>query len=117
MEIGNDSVCFGSDQTGRNPNFTEFAREPSVLVMHLTRSEASAPNDRHALPNVVGQVAGKAGARRLLLSHLTSVEREHSRFESASLSDLPTNVAAVREHYKGEIIVASDLLCVALGRS
>ena len=114
VEVGNVSVVFGSDQTGTNPNFPEFARDASVLVMHLTRSATSAPNATHALPNVVGQVAQEAEARRLVLSHLTSVEREHRRFESTSLADLPANVAAVREHYKGEVIVASDLLCVAL---
>lgn len=117
VEVGNDSVVFGSDQTGTNPNFTEFARDASVLVMHLTRSETSAPNDRHAPPSVVGRVAQEAEARRLVLSHLTRVEREHRRFESTSLADLPANVAAVREHYKGEIIVASDLLCIDLGGS
>jgi ribonuclease BN (tRNA processing enzyme) len=85
--------------------------------MHLTNSESSAPNPIHALPSVVGRVAREAEARRLVLSHLTSVEREHRRFETTSLADLPANLAVVREHYKGEIIVASDLLCIDLGGS
>jgi len=115
VEVDGVSVVFGSDQTGTNPSFTELARDASVLVMHLTRSVASAPNEIHALPDVVGKVAGEADARRLVLSHLTSVERDHSRFEAISLADLPTNLAAVREQYAGEIIVANDLLCVDLG--
>jgi ribonuclease BN (tRNA processing enzyme) len=117
VEVENVSVVFGSDQIGTNPNFPEFARDASLLVMHLTNSESSAPNPIHALPSVVGRVAREAEARRLVLSHLTSVEREHRRFETTSLADLPANLAVVREHYKGEIIVASDLLCIDLGGS
>jgi len=117
VEVENVSVVFGSDQIGTNSNFPEFARDASLLVMHLTNSESSAPNPIHALPSVVGRVAREAEARRLVLSHLTSVEREHRRFETTSLADLPANLAVVREHYKGEIIVASDLLCIDLGGS
>ncbi len=117
VEVGNVSVVFGSDQTGTNPNFAEFARDASVLVMHLTNAERPVPGTIHAPPSVVGRVAREAEARRLVLSHLTRVEREHPRFESTSLADLPANVAIVREHYQGEIIVASDLLCIDLGGS
>ena len=117
VEVGNVSVVFGSDQTGTNPNFAEFAKDASLLVMHLTNAERPVPGTIHAPPSVVGRVAGEAEARRLVLSHLTRVEREHRRFESTSLADLPANVAIVREYYKGEIIVASDLLCIDLGGS
>jgi ribonuclease BN (tRNA processing enzyme) len=117
VEVGNISVVLGSDQTGTDPNFAEFARDASVLVMHLSHAETSVPGNIHAPPSVVGRVAQEAGARRLVLSHFSGVEREHRRFNSFSLSDLPANVAVVQEHYKGEIIVASDLLCIDLGGS
>lgn len=117
VQIGNESVVFGSDQTGTNPGFAEFARDASVLVMHLTRSVASAPNNTHALPDVVGRVAREAAPDKLVLSHLTQVEPGHARFASTSLPGLAANVAAVREHYKGEVIVASDLLCIGIGKT
>jgi hypothetical protein len=39
-----------------------------------------------------------------VLSHLTRW----------SLSDLDRNVASVREHFDGEIVIADDLMCIAI---
>ena len=86
VEVGNVSVVFGSDQTGTDPNFAEFARDTSVLVMHLAVAETSVPGPIHAVPSVVGRVAREAEARKLVLSHFAGVEREHPRFNSFSLA-------------------------------
>ena len=115
VESGGFSVVLGSDQTGTDPSFVEFARDASVLVMHLAVSESAGPNPVHGLPSVVGQVAQNSGVDRLVLSHFIGVEPGHARFDFFSLGDLPGNVATVREHYEGEVVVASDLMCVAIG--
>jgi len=56
----------------------------------------------HALPGLVGEIATKASAETLVLSH----------FMARSLENLESNVAVVRESYGGEIVVADDLDCI-----
>jgi ribonuclease BN (tRNA processing enzyme) len=58
----------------------------------------------HAQPGTKGEIAAKASASRLVLSH----------FMARSLRNLESNVAVVQEAYDGEIVVGSDLACVAL---
>jgi len=36
VRTGQGTVVFGSDQSGENPHFAEFASNADVLVMHLT---------------------------------------------------------------------------------
>ena len=98
VEVAGSTVVFGSDQTGTNPRFVEFARNVDVLVMHLTIG-AGAASPLHAAPDVVGRVAREAAARRLVLSHI-------------GLFDLDPAVAEVKKHYDGPVTVAVDLQCV-----
>ena len=106
IQIGDESLVFGTDQNGTNPSFIEFAADADILVMHLVIPEAAGPIAQrlHARPSVIGEVADATNAKHLVLSH----------FMARSLRDLDENVALVRRGYDGEITLAEDLMCVPL---
>jgi ribonuclease BN (tRNA processing enzyme) len=96
------TAVFGSDQTGTNPRFIEFAQRVDVLVLHLMIG-AGETNPLHASPSVVGQVARDTNPRRLVLSHI-------GQFELAKA------VTEVQKLYAGPVIVGTDLQCVSIRR-
>ncbi|MGI9247525.1 MAG: MBL fold metallo-hydrolase [Woeseiaceae bacterium] len=104
VRAGDETFVFASDQNGSNAAFAEFAIDASILVMHLVVPEDISGVGRrlHAPPSVVGEIAGRSGARKLVLSH----------FMGRSLTELDKNVELVRSGYPGEIILAEDLACV-----
>ena len=106
VTTGDRRIVFASDQNGGDRGFVEFADGASLLVMHLVVPEGIGGVGRrlHAPPSVIGSIAAGAKVDRLVLSH----------FMARSLRDLDANVERVREHYKGDIVLAEDLLCVAL---
>ena len=75
-----------------------------MLVMHMPVPENIGGVGRklHAPPSVIGDIADKAGARMLVLSH----------FMARSLKDLEANVALVHKGYAGSVTVADDMSCV-----
>lgn len=92
------TVVFGSDQTGTNPRFVEFAQRVDVLVLHLMIGSGET-NPLHASPSVVGQVARDANPRRLVLSHIGQF-------------DLEKALAEVKKTFSGPVSVGADLQCV-----
>lgn len=101
------TLVFAGDQNGSNAAFADFAKDASLLVMHLVIPEnASGVASRlHARPSVVGEVAARSGARQLVLGH----------FMARSLREIDRNVALVRKAYDGPVTLAEDLACVTLG--
>jgi ribonuclease BN (tRNA processing enzyme) len=117
IEAGGRSVVLGSDQAGTNPRFIEFAADADVLVLHLSLTQR-APDPialRHARPATVGEVATRARARRLVLSHVIQATPPVDTWWY-SLSDLEPAVEEVRKHYRGPAEVASDLQCFPIGQ-
>ncbi len=104
VDLGDEVLVFSSDQNGGDPAFAEFAKDASILVMHMVVPEGVTGIGRrlHAPPSVIGEIAAAAQPGKLVLSH----------FMARSLRDLDANVALVRERYKGEIVLAEDLGCV-----
>ncbi|MEO1573657.1 MAG: MBL fold metallo-hydrolase [Pseudomonadota bacterium] len=104
LEINSKRIVFASDQNGGSDAFIAFARDADVLVMHLVVPEniRGAGRRLHAPPSRIGQIAAAAGADTLVLSH----------FMARSLRELDRNVALVRESFKGDVVLADDLLCV-----
>ncbi len=100
IDVGDVSVAFSSDQNGSDPAFAEFSSGVDVLVVHFMVPE-QATSDLHARPSVWGQMATDADVSTLVLSH---------RPENISqmLPDL-------RSRYDGSVVVADDLMCVAVG--
>jgi ribonuclease BN (tRNA processing enzyme) len=103
VRIGSEYIVFGSDQNGSNSKFIEFAKNASILVMHLPIPEGTKGAGRilHAPPSVVGRIAASANAKTLVLSHLMA----------RSLLHLDKNVKHVRSAYDGNIRIATDLEC------
>ncbi|WP_405230200.1 MBL fold metallo-hydrolase [Lentisalinibacter sediminis] len=106
VRIGEMSIVFAGDQNGAKDAFVDFARKADLLVMHMAIPEGvGGPASRlHATPREIGRVAGRVGARKLVLSH----------FMARSLRDLDGNVDRVRKHYDGPVIAADDLDCFPL---
>lgn len=106
VRVGDASIVFASDQNGNDPAFVEFAKNATILVMHMVIPEGTSGVGRelHAPPSVIGDIAQEAGVGTLVLSHLMK----------RSLKNLDNNVEIVKAKYKGRVIVPSDLDCIAL---
>jgi len=104
VAVGDTSIVFASDQNGGNDAFAEFAKDASILVMHLVVPENVSGVGRllHAPPSVIGDVANVSAANKLVLSH----------FMARSLRDLEENLQLVRSGYAGDVVLAEDLACV-----
>lgn len=103
VEVRGETIVFSSDQNGSDPAFAKFARNATLLIMHMAIPEDAGDGARqlHAIPSRIGEVAAAAGAESLLLSH----------FMARSLAGLEQNVQLVRNGYDGELLVAEDLYC------
>ena len=101
VTTGDVSIVFASDQNGSSDAFIDFAKDATVLVMHLPIPEAAtgAAIKLHARPSDVARVAKAAGAGTLVLSH----------FMARSLQNLDANVDVVRTGFGGEVVVADRL--------
>lgn len=106
VRIGDATIVFAGDQNGSNDDFIAFAKDATMLIMHMPVPEGitGAGRKLHAPPSVIGQIAQQAGVDTLVLSH----------FMARSLRQLRNNVDIVGSHYAGRIVVASDLDCFQL---
>jgi ribonuclease BN (tRNA processing enzyme) len=116
VTIENKSIAFGADQTLDSPGFIDFVKGADLLVLHLAISEeADKPfTNLHAKPSKVGAVAEESGIQRVVLSHLMKLDSTHVRAKEFSLFEISSNIKLVKENFKGEIIIAEDLECIAL---
>lgn len=116
IRVGDRSIVFGSDQNGSDDRFASFAAGADVLIMHFGLSaRARGPIAQvHARPAAVGQVAQKAKARRLVLSHFMEAPSAVTTPEWFSLFDLGQAVREVRKHFPGRIDTAIDLQCIPI---
>lgn len=113
------SVVFGSDQNGSNPRFVDFAAGVDLLIMHfaISTSAEGGISQNHAAPGVVGDVAARTKARRLILSHVTKPlagDPNGTVFAAYDRATLEKSVAAVRARYRGPVAVAQDLQCIVV---
>lgn len=108
VRVNDEIIVFGSDQNGSNEKFVKFAENASILVMHLPIPEGTKGTGRklHAPPSVIGDIANRAKAVTLVLSH----------FMARSLTHLDNNVNHVRSSYSGNIQIASDLTCYQINQ-
>jgi len=106
IQIGDKSIVFASDQNGSSKEFLDFAKNASVLVMHMPVPEGVTGTARklHAPPSVIGKIAAQAEVGQLVLSH----------FMARSVSNLDGNVALIRSRFEGPVLTANDLDCIAV---
>jgi len=106
IQIGEKSIVFAGDQNGSSESFVDFASGSDVMVMHMPVPEGISGTGRnlHAPPSRIGEIAAKAGAGKLVLSH----------FMARSLAELEVNLDEIRSRFDGELVLANDLDCVGI---
>lgn len=104
IEVGEVSIGFSSDQTGADPAFVDFVEGVDTLVIHMAANENASGviADLHATPSVWGRMAASAEVGQLVVSHISTSDPKQ----------LQTNLAILREHYKGPVVVSEDMMCV-----
>jgi len=108
VRIGDTIIVFSGDQNGSDDEFVEFAKNAAVLIAHMPVPEGirGAAHSLHAPPGVIGTFAREAQVGTLVLSHLMA----------RSLRNLDDNVAIVKSHYNGRVMVANDLDCMIINQ-
>jgi ribonuclease BN (tRNA processing enzyme) len=103
IHVGEQTLVFASDQNGSNPEFVSFAKDATILLMHMPVPEGVTGVGRklHAPPSVIGNIAHDANVDLLVLSH----------FMERSLRNLDQNVNRVRSEFSGPIEIGEDLAC------
>ena len=120
FEFPGKTIVFSGD-TAYFPPLAEFAKGADILVHEvmyapaLERLLAKTPNAptlmahlkaSHSLPDEVGRIASQAGVKKLVLSHLVPAD-------DPSVTE-KTWTDAVRATWSGDLVVAHDLLEIAL---
>lgn len=120
FEFPGKTIVFSGD-TAYFPPLAEFAKGADILVHEvmyapaLERLLAKTPNAptlmshlkaSHSLPDEVGRIATQAGVKALVLNHLVPADDPSVTEE--------VWVDAVRPTWKGDLVVAHDLLEIAL---
>ena len=106
VQVEGRRIAFSGDQNGNNPQFAALIKGADILIMdHAVPEQTDEVSGHlHARPSEIGRLAAEAGVGKLILSHNMA----------RSLSHLDENLALIREHYKGPITVAEDLMCLDL---
>ena len=107
VEARGRAVVYLGDTDAREPALATLAKDADLLVANLAIPEGSddeVANALHAPPSRIAALAARAGARRLLLSHLMK----------RSEQDLPHARRVIARLYGGPVDVARDGQCVPL---
>lgn len=104
VRFGATVIVFSGDQNSEDPRFIEFAKNATILVMHMPIPDGvgGAARRLHAPPSIIADIASQSGAKTLVLSH----------FMARSLVDIKESVKSIRSIYGGNILIAEDLDCI-----
>jgi ribonuclease BN (tRNA processing enzyme) len=103
IEIGGKRIVFSGDTNGDGPGLPQLAANADLLIAHNAVPEGATGIERrlHMPPSVIGQIAGAAHVRHLVLSHRmlrTLGKEEQTKSEIA-------------KRYSGPADFANDLDC------
>lgn len=103
VEIGGKSIVFSGDTNGDGPGLVRLAENADLFVAHNAVPEGATGVERrlHMPPSVIGQIAGDAHVRSLVLSHrmLRTLGKEAQ------------TQSEIRKRYSGPLAFANDLDC------
>lgn len=103
VEIGGKDVAFSGDTNGNGPGLVRLAQNADLFVAHNAVPEGATGVERqlHMPPSVIGQIAGSAHVKSLVLSHrmLRTLGKEDQ------------TQAEIRKRYDGPLAFANDLDC------
>ena len=103
LRISVDGFTLGySGDTGPCPGLDVVARDVDLLLAEASfRSGDDNPPDLHLTGRDCGEAAARAGARRLLLTHVPPwFDREHAAAEARAVYDGPVDIARPGETYR-----------------
>lgn len=118
IEGSGTSIVLAGDQNGLDSGFASFAKDADVLVLHTALSPLAEHHpfaDVIGLPHQLGKLAADSNAKKVVLSHLMGFPADDATAADFSLSAPDSLIRAVREVYRGEVSLASDLECIELG--
>jgi ribonuclease BN (tRNA processing enzyme) len=106
VEIGGKRIVFSGDTNGEGSGLTQLATGADLFIAHNAVPEGATGVERnlHMPPSVIGQIAGDAHVKRLVLSHrmLRTLGKEAA------------TTAEIRKRYNGPLDFANDLDCFAV---
>ena len=103
VDIGGKHIVFSGDTNGEGAGLTQLATNADIFVAHNAVPEGATGIERrlHMPPSVIGEIAGNAHVKHLVLSHrmLRTLGKEKQ------------TEAEIRLHYSGPTTFANDLDC------
>jgi len=106
VDVGRCSLTFSGDFNGSSGHLEKLAKGTDLLVVHnaIPESADGVAKYLHARPSVIGQIAKKSKAKKLLLSHFMNRTRQVKE-QSQQL---------IRKNYDKPIILATDLMLIPI---
>jgi ribonuclease BN (tRNA processing enzyme) len=106
VEVGGCRITFSGDMSNQYEVLGQFAKGSDILVMNhaVPESARGAARNLHMPPSVIGEVAAKAEAKTLLLSH----------FMRRTLNHTKQSTALIKKHFDGNVKIAKDQLMIKL---
>ena len=106
VEIGGKAIVFSGDTNGEGEGLVRLARNADLFIAHNAVPEGASGVERrlHMPPSVIGQIAGGANVKSLVLSHrmLRTLGKEDQ------------TQSEIRKRYSGPLAFANDLDCFPL---
>jgi ribonuclease BN (tRNA processing enzyme) len=106
VEIAGKSIVFSGDTNGEGEGLVRLAKDTDLFIAHNAVPEGATGVERrlHMPPSVIGQIAGEAQVKKLVLSHrmLRTLGKEEQ------------TQAEIRKKYAGPLEFANDLDCFAV---
>lgn len=103
VQLDNKVLVFSGDMNNDYATLASLAKGADILVAHHAIADSSdrVARNLHMPPEVIGQIAAKAGVKQLVLSHrmLRTLGKEKQ------------STALIRHKYHGPITFAEDLQC------
>jgi ribonuclease BN (tRNA processing enzyme) len=103
VEVGGKFIVFSGDTNGDNPGLTQLALNADLFIAHNAVPEGAVGIERrlHMPPSVIGQIAGDAHVKNLVLSHrmLRTLGKEDQ------------TQSEIKKRYSGPVEFANDLDC------
>ena len=103
VEIDGKAIVFSGDTNGEGDGLVRLAQNADLFVAHNAVPEGATGVERrlHMPPSVIGQIAGDAHVKSLVLSHrmLRTLGKEAQ------------TQSGIRKHYSGPLAFANDLDC------
>ncbi|MGB9282257.1 MAG: MBL fold metallo-hydrolase [Pseudonocardiaceae bacterium] len=105
VDLAGTAVVFSGDVQEFHKPLVELAAACDTFVCDMALPEREVEHGHlHVKPSDIGKMAAESGARQLVLTH----------FMPEIEDQIPEAVAHIRESYRGQVVLAHDLLRVTV---